>query len=213
MDWDTLLDEAHRIARNSYLLLPGDTLDAAAFEGGELFRGRNFDAHHWITLRSDLMPDILGRDGSWTSVIAGPLDRERAMVVEWDHSPADFAPETLVLRAEPYVSLPPIEGIFRYGSERIEAWLKETGWERDQPFNPEFPDPLAARYDEYYLENSPHSHPEARAIVGGWHNFWPDGDWYMLCDYTPVVCDCTDRSVLLEVYFRAGEWLTIPRIV
>lgn len=213
MDWDTLLEEANALARESFLLLPCDNrLEAVAFEGDNLFQGRNFQADHWITVRSDLLPDALAREHTWTSVIAGPRENENALILEWKQDPVGLAPEAQLLRAERFQSLPPLEGIFRYGSNRIGDWLRKIGWERDEPYRPEFPDALGARYDEYYLEASPHNHPQARAMVGGWHNFWADGDWYILCDYTPVVSDCTDRERLLEIYFREGEWLTIPRI-
>ncbi len=212
MDWDTLLAEAEAIARDCIVLVPCDhPADAVGFEQPDYFRARGPDLRHWITVRSSLLPEYAGDARAWTSVLAGSFREEEGLLLEWTGDLPAASPGLTLLGPRPYRSLPPIEGIFLFGSSAVAAWLAELGWPRDEPFAPEFPDSLGARYDAYYLEQYPHGQPDARAVLGGWHNFWPDGDWYQLNEYVPALCARQEEN-WIEVYYREGQWLVVPRL-
>ncbi len=73
--------------------------------------------------------------------------------------------------------LPPIDEVFRFGSEHVGRWLNDLGWRRDCRYNDNFPDRDAA---EAYLREWEESHPlyssECWAMVGGWPFPWPEDD-------------------------------------
>lgn len=213
MDWDLLLEEARALTRDCTLLLPcQDPEQAVGFEGEDFFQGRNEDYRHQLTVRSGLIARLAGAGDTWTSLIALPDGEDQGVVLDWRFDPVGLPGDTRWLRSEPYPSLPPLEAIFRYGSERVGDWLGAVGWDREEPFSPDFPDELGERYDRHYLEQYPHGRDDVRAVLGGWHNFWPDGDWYLLCNYDFILSVRQPGGTWLELYARGEDWLIVPRL-
>ena len=117
------------------------------------------------------------------------------------------------LYAQPGVSLPPIEAVFRFGSPRFQAWGAEIGWDPEwgQSADPAFRE-LERAYDQAYQASCPIYRRDAHAVVGGWHMPWPDGDWQACAADTLVLWTLAEAEPWIEVWRTADGFRVIHRI-
>lgn len=89
--------------------------------------------------------------------------------------------ESTPLYAEEALSLASIEAVFLADDPAIQSWLADNNWEPDCYFNNNFKDRKTVHaFERIWQKNHPIYADDRSvvAIVGGWHFFWPDDDWY-----------------------------------
>ena len=117
------------------------------------------------------------------------------------------------LFAEPARSLPPIDAVFRFGSEAVHTWLRELGWQPDWGYNSNFKDGAPVEdYERLYQSECPLYSGGAFAVLGGWHFPWPDGDWEELLSRPLLVWTLADSEPWVEVWDGADGMQVIQRI-
>ena len=66
-------------------------------------------------------------------------------------------------------SLPPVQVLFMFGSERIGEWLRGIRWQRDWGYCTSFPDPEpVTSYQKRYQAEHPLYTEKEFAVLGGW---------------------------------------------
>ena len=121
-------------------------------------------------------------------------------------------PAGLPLHAHRVEILPPIEGVFALGGERVAAWLRANGWERTQRCGPGFPDrALVEAYERVWFEEYPvyGGHPDAWAMLGGWHLPGADDDWYDLVPQRLIALTLRDSEPWAEAWQRPDGGLHV----
>jgi hypothetical protein len=110
--------------------------------------------------------------------------------------------------------LPPIEAIFRFGSESVQQWLRDHNWQPGWGYNDNFGDPAPAKeYERLYQSECPlYSSDGVFAMLGGWHFPWPDGDWQDLLDQSLLVWTFKESEPWVEVWNTAQGFRVIQRI-
>jgi len=144
MDAAELIREAEALARPCvYLRASGDAYAAVWTEGRRrelTFDSARLPAPGWP--RQGLFTVTTGDPDGHISFSAGAsLPQGRA---------------GLKLHASPGASLPPVDGLFLLGSERVAAWLRELGWPRGAAYNDNFPARgIVGDYERHYQEQLP----------------------------------------------------------
>jgi hypothetical protein len=123
----------------------------------------------------------------------------------------------LGLYARTALSLPPIDAIFKFGSQRVRSWLAENHWlpaededEAEYAYNDNFPGKAVVdTYQKVWQDQLPLFTGGAYAVLGGWHIPWPDGDWYNQLDKTLLVWTFEDSEPWLEVWRDTNQLYTV----
>ncbi len=117
------------------------------------------------------------------------------------------------LYAHPYRSLPPFEALCLYGGDAISAWLKKLGLARHDYFQAAS-EPVAMAYQDYHAAHSPLTLDGAYAVVGGWHQMWPDDDFYLPLEMRLAVLTLKDAEPWYELWQSRGQrnWSVRERI-
>ena len=111
------------------------------------------------------------------------------------------------LFARPSRSLPPFPAICLYGSDRVATWLKSVGLERHEYIDARR-EPAGRAYYEYELEVTSNAllySKEVEGVLGGWHRFWPDDDFYLPSEMRSALLTIRDDAPFLEVLISAGH--------
>jgi len=185
------MTEAKALARPGLQLVPEGTGAPVAF-----WHGISFD-HPCITLH---------RDKSWISVSIDNSDSGNVTT----HS--DMPQSGLPLYPVPFVSLPPLDALFKFGSGLIERYLHENGWDRSEPFNNNFPDRSAHEYEQAWQSNCPMFSPSIIAVSGGWPFPWPEGDLTSLASSQLVVWTLAESEPWVEVFETNGQLSVLQRV-
>lgn len=190
MNLTTLQEEAERLARPAQLLcLEG--------EGG---------AVAWsYAARVDGVELAVCHKGKVLTI--NPHRRGASQVTVVDRPPSGGTP----LFGRAHKSLPPIEGVFMFGSDAIGRWLAENNWEREWGYNDNFTEAaLVGEYEAWWQRLHPFYSGQGVALAGGWHLFWPDDDWYDLVESELVVWTLRGEP-WLEVWAERGCYRVIER--
>ncbi len=156
MDFDTLYEEAQKLARTGLILNPNETDSVLGYQydndsGGPVV--------------------ALKRGGTWLVV-----ERQGGNVTvrEAESPPSDGS----ALYGLEWTALPPIEALFYLGSEKVQSWLAENGWEKEWGYNDNFKDAaIAQKYINEWIDEHPLYQEDDFAVSGGWPIWWPEDDF------------------------------------
>lgn len=160
--------------------------------------GSGEPAAYWHGTEANKLCLSILKDNQWLNIF---IDEHCGGYVEVSDSP--IVSDT-PLFSSPYSSLPPVDGIFRCGSDEIDAYLERNNWPREEPFNDNFPDAAASEYEAKWQENCPLYQQEVDVVSGGWHFPWPDDDWADYIKNELIVWTLRDSEPWVEV-FRSGN--------
>jgi hypothetical protein len=110
------------------------------------------------------------------------------------------------------ISLPPIDAVFRFGSNEIEKYLKNHGWQRDWGFNNNFKGAVAHEYQKEWFKNCPLYTGGVVAVEGGWNIPWPEGDWESLLGLDLLLWTFEESEPWVEVFTNGSLFSVFQRI-
>ncbi len=144
-------------------------------------------------------------DAQWLNVY---LDEDSGGHVEFSSTPIT---SPYPLFSSPYSSLPPVDGVFNLGSEKVGAFLEQHDWPRNEPFNDNFPAPAPSEYEKIWQNNCPLYQQDIDVVTGGWHFPWPDGDWGDFIHSELVLWTLRDAEPWIEVFKKGDEYIVLQR--
>jgi hypothetical protein len=197
-------EEARRLTRPcTYLRSRGH--DYAAVWGGDPVVPGPAGQRHWFSVAARYVPGC-GTDGVLAVFIDESGDGGTVVLDSNTDLPAE-GPRALF--AHPGDSLPPVEGVFLFGSAAVGDWLTQHGWPRADPYSANFPDPAPVeQYQRRLQDTVPLYTGEAHAVLGGWHWPWPDGDWPELTKAQLLAWTFAESEPWVEVWASAeGRWV------
>ena len=190
MNIDTFRLEAEALARPAVLLRESGEGDPLAFWHGAKAN------HSCISIR---------QGDAWLNV---SLDHT------YTGGHAQLAPNPITspipLYGQSFTCLPPVDAVFLLGSQKIGDFLAEHDWPRDEPYNRNFPNSVPEQYEIQWQESYPLYQSGIDAVLGGWHMFWPDGDWHDLLSETLVAWTLRDCEPWVEIW-RHGDAYTVKQ--
>ena len=212
MNASELIAEGKRLAKPCiYLRKDGEGLPVAAWGGPPGVSRPPGSVRHWLTLDCTLLPKEFGTANGSASVFSDE-DSAGAFVVD---PSARFSspPAGVALFAHSTLSLPPIDAVFRFGSDKVHAWLAQHGWEPTWGHNDNFKDSAPVQgYEIAFQDQYPLYTGGAHAVLGGWHFPWPDDDWDGRLNETLVLSTFEDSEPWIEVWFKDGAFNVMQRI-
>lgn len=122
-------------------------------------------------------------------------------------SPAPFSTiecDGVPLFAKVEASLPPFAAICLYGDASVAAWLASLGLERHQ-YVDALQEPQAEAYEQLHFERGPLGREDADVVIGGWHEFWMDDDFYLPLDMRLCLLTLRDAEPWYEMLRSAGH--------
>ena len=111
--------------------------------------------------------------------------------------------------------LPPLEVVFRRGSDAVGDWLQANNWTRDDRYNGNFRDKAVTRpyWDVLEKEFPMFFESDVFAMLGGWHFPGQDDDWEELMDEHLMVLTLRDSEPWVEAWrMRTGGFKVLQRI-
>ena len=206
-----LIAEGRRLARPCTLLKTSGDAYAAVWRSKRSFPALA-SVEHWITVDRSLLPEE-GKGTGRLDVYVGDAAGKWVAVV----FPSEL-PETtdgIRLYAHPASSLPPIDAIFKLGSDEVGSWLSSNGWDRDSGYNDNFKDRKPVEeYEKAFQAQCPlyADEGDVHAVLGGWHLPWPEGNWDQLLNESLVLTTFADSEPWVEVWKTPQGYRVIPRI-
>jgi hypothetical protein len=166
-------------------------------------------AAYWYGLHGGARCIALQREDGWIEVILDE-DGEHGRVAAISSPDRSGVP----LRREPSSSLPSANALFLHGGPLIADYLARHGWRSDDPYNDNFPDSLARRYDQLWMSTHPFLAPEPGlvAISGGWSWAWPESEREDFVDTELVVLTVRDSEPWVEVLSGPDGYRVFQRI-
>ena len=110
------------------------------------------------------------------------------------------------------ISFPPIDAVFRFGSEAIEGYLDANGWKREWGFNSNFKGAAAHEYDQEWMKQCPLYFDGIVATEAGWNMPWPEDDWEDLLHHEFVLWTFEESEPWVEVFFSDGGYSVFQRV-
>ncbi len=86
----------------------------------------------------------------------------------------------------------------RFGSSQVEDWLNTIGFFRTDTDTLNTSE--ADDYIQLWIQEYPLYQDNIFAVIGGWHNPWPDGDWGELLDEKLMFWILQDAEPWFEVW-------------
>lgn len=110
-------------------------------------------------------------------------------------------------------SFPPFEALCLYGGEYVERWLGDLGLQRHE-YVAAAGEPEAIAYQEEYRARSPLFDPAWDVVIGGWHCFWSDDDFYLPLEMRLAAITLRDAEPWYELWQATGHrnWSVRERI-
>jgi hypothetical protein len=102
------------------------------------------------------------------------------------------------LYATERTSFPPFEALCLHGSTRVADWLASLGLERHLYWK--VSRDLTKAYEEHYVRRLFEMEEGADVIVGGWHQMWPEDDYYVPRELTYVLKTLRDAEPWFTVW-------------
>jgi hypothetical protein len=220
MTAEQLIAEGERLSRPCIYLRPfSDGRETAGIWGGTGIVPVLDDSYrHWLTLSSNILPDGFGDLSGCLSVyVAEDAENGTVAVDETASLPTDMTEGTLLF-GYTGISYPPIDAVFRFGSPNVHEWLQSNGWQLDWPYNSNFKGrEVVEAYENYIQRRNPLFAPDSMggiyAMVGGWHEPWPEGDWEDLLRNRLLLFTYQDAEPFIEVWRdESGSFQVIQRI-
>lgn len=107
-------------------------------------------------------------------------------------------------------SFPPFEALCLHGSPRVADWLKSLGLRRYEYWK--VPRDLVRDYERHYVARVGDLQRGADVIVGGWHDMWPEDDYYKPPELTYVLRTLRDAEPWYTVWHSPMSQGTSARI-
>jgi hypothetical protein len=120
------------------------------------------------------------------------------------------------LYAKEAVSFPPFQAVCMYGGPAVEAWMASFGLRRIDYEHSNLHRSEAGR--AYYREwerRTPWAwsgDEGTAAVLGGWHQMWPDDDFYVPPETQPVLWTLRDSEPWIEIRRGFRNYLVFSRI-
>lgn len=179
---DQFFEEAKTLARHGALLRDSGRGEPVAF---------------WNGFSGDGPVISLRHEGRWVCVWARSEEPSLSVTDRPERS-------GLPLYAEPFEFLPPVDAVFRFGSDKIAEFLSQHGWSREDSYNDNFPQASPREYERVWQENCPMYVDGVIAVCGGWPFVWPDGSHEKHWLDELVVWTLADSEPWLDV-FRTSD--------
>ncbi|WCM23966.1 hypothetical protein NDK50_24295 [Paraburkholderia bryophila] len=225
MTVDELLAEGERLCRPCFWLNVEGEGNVVGYWQGERADRPNAVPPEATALRSikhilTIDSGLLKRVGlSMRSSTVGFTEVESAhgdthyRVFESDAPISDLRCDGLPLHAAEGRSFPPFEAVCLYGGESVADWLKSLGLERHEYGWAESA-PEAVGYFDAYAARSPIYRHDADLVVGGWHQCWPEDNFYMPLEMRLAVLTLRDSEPWYELWQAIGRggWSVKARI-
>jgi len=162
---------------------------------------------YWHGVAAGELCVSIEREGKWLNVY---LDEEyEAGRVELSVQPI-LSDRPLVRTAG--ISLPPIDAVFRFGSETVGRYLDANGWKREWAFNDNFKGDAAHEYNQEWSRQCPLYYEGVVATEAGWNIPWPDGDWDGLLSHEFVLWTFEESEPWVEVFHSNSGYSVFQRI-
>jgi hypothetical protein len=95
-------------------------------------------------------------------------------------------------------SFPPFEALCLHGSQRVADWLESLGLRRYEYWK--VPHDLVREYERHYVARVGELYRDADVIVGGWHDMWPEDEYYKPPELTYVLRTLRDAEPWYTVW-------------
>lgn len=157
---------------------------------------------HWLSLDCRCMPEGFEDLTGCLSVYVDTRGKQGIVAVAHSMQLGLSHTTGLELFAHPGSSWPPIDAIFRFGSSPVKDWIAKCGWKPEWLYNSNFKDHhIVSAYEEHIREQNPFFREEedVYAMLGGWHESWPENDW----------CDLLDKRLVVFTYQEAEPWVEV----
>lgn len=201
---DDLLAEGENLRRPCFTLSVEGKGDIAGY-----WRGERPDytppalRRHVMTLDSQLLVQM-GMPMGYASIGFSEVEDERLYNVLRSQQPVTALGCTgLPLYATADTSFPPLEAVCLYGSEKVAAWLESLGLQRHE-YTRAALTPLGRAYDDAYAERCDLFRDNVDVIVGGWHQSWPEDDFYMPLEMRRAVLTLREAEPWYELWQATG---------
>lgn len=211
MTSDELLSEGTRLARPCAYLRTEGTDYCAVWGGMGVVPLRDARFRHWISVDGRALPEGLAMSGCF-SVYANQEDCATGLVLVDRQAVLPANPDGEKLYRHHGLSLPPIEAVFRYGSELTQDWLRSQQWRPEWGYNQNFRDRRPAEsYLQRYREQVDFKGDQVVAVLGGWHFPWLSGDWAEWLAAQLLVWTLRRSEPWVEVWDDRGRLRVIQR--
>lgn len=214
MDELNLVQEAEALGRPCVILREGAGGYAALWGGPGIAEPPSGPFRHWLTIDCACLPWSPWNRPGCCAVYTNEEDCASGAVVFLEGAALPSIPTAGVkLVAEPSTSLPPLDGVFLLGSQKVHAWLERLGWDPAGGYNDNFPAPSQPEdYEGRWQDLCPLYSGGIHAVLGGWHFPWPDGDWASLVDHHLLVWTLEDSEPWVEAWSDDERQWVIQRV-
>jgi hypothetical protein len=213
MTSEQLIAEGRRLERPCIFLKPHGNGPVSAVWHERDKQEIDSSGHHcWLTVDARQIPLLEPSASGYLSIFT---DEKRCQGGRVEVMPAWPKRGGTQLYAHVASVLPPLDAVFRQGSESVQIWLRENGWERGWRYNDNFKDQLVAKaYEKVFMTEFPlYFESDTYAILGGWHLPGQDDDWEELIDEHLVVLTVRDSEPWVEAWHTSvGKFRVIQRI-
>jgi hypothetical protein len=210
-----LIAEGEHLAKQCVLLTSNGVEQefAAVWRGPGIVPAPPGPYRHWLTIDCRFLPRGIGPSLGCLSVYTDEESCEGGAAVHGSSQKLERTEDGKPLYAHEARSLPPIDAIFRFGSERVQQWLRKHNWSPEWGHNDNFGDPVPVNeYERAYQSQCPLYSDGTFATLGGWHFPWPDGDWVELLNEQLLVWTVRDSEPWVEVWNTKNGFRVMQRI-
>lgn len=211
MTSDELLEEGRRLSKPCVQLTRQGTDYCAVWGGMGVVPLRDARFRHWISVASHAVPGGHGLTGCF-SVYANQEDRATGLVLVNRQATLPPVPDGIKLYAHQTTCFPPLDAIFRYGTEAVQQWLRANQWQPEWGYSPQFRDHqttelCAAAYQEQLdLKGG-----LIDAVLGGWPMSWRIGEWEEQADRRLLLWTWRDSPPWIEMWQDRGQLRVVQR--
>jgi hypothetical protein len=119
---------------------------------------------------------------------------------KFDSFRCDGAP----LYATEAMSFPPLAAVCLYGGEKIEQWLGEMGRQRFE-YQLLLSEPMCEEYQAEFARRSVLKRDDVDIVVGGWHELWPEDEYYTPAELRLLYMTLRDAEPWIEVWHNPAR--------
>jgi hypothetical protein len=199
---DELLEEGRRLVRPAVTLSNEGEEYVGYWRGTGIVRPPDGRWEHWISFDPSVIPNNPKIRRGVISIYLCLDDSDRYHEVAVMHDAGVSLPNDVdgeKLYAHRIECMPPVDAVFRFGSDKIKRWLSVNDWDPALGYY-NFPDrkPIEA-YDRNFRSEHPFLHEEEfYALLGGWSVFY-DECWDQLVERPLMLLTIRDSEPWLEV--------------
>ncbi len=200
---DFLMEEAIRLTRPCTWLVPEPNSEgiAAVWGGAGIVNPPHEPHEHLMTFDCRFLPLELQNLQGCISVYQDE-DDEITELIRHDSTRELPFEISLGINLYPFrtTSLPPLEAIFHFGSQKIQDLVSAQGWEGGWDYHIPNKSIEHAYLRAYQAQNPLYLKRNVFAILGGWHFPWADGDWEKMLDQELLLWTFQDAEPWVEVW-------------